>query len=229
MPTLVHNQVRRGGLSSFQPASAGLFRNSVTIYGHARLPMSLRAGLICVPLLTGRIGTGASFNQPRMPIRKNGPVSVPIRKELSENPPKPAVGKTYYKLFYHAVWSTHCREPLITTSVEELLPTIFNDIAGRFNFFIHAQGGTEDHVHVVLTVPPNIPVSDAIGKLKGSSSHSLNHHSERTTGFCWQDGFGIRSISERELPRIIRNVQNQHEHHRVTRLFPEYEKDTDEL
>jgi hypothetical protein len=37
--------------------------------------------------------------------------------------------------------------------------------------FVHEIGGTQTHIHMAITVPPTIGISDLIGKLKGASSH----------------------------------------------------------
>lgn len=40
---------------------------------------------------------------------------------------------------------------------------------------LHAIGGIETHVHIAVSLEPNILVSDWVGKLKGASSHYINH------------------------------------------------------
>ena len=40
---------------------------------------------------------------------------------------------------------------------------------------LHALGGIKTHIHIAVSLLPNILVSDWIGKLKGSSSYYINH------------------------------------------------------
>jgi REP element-mobilizing transposase RayT len=55
---------------------------------------------------------------------------------------------------------------------------------------LHAIGGIETHVHIGLSAPPNLLISDYIGQLKGSSSHYINHEIE-PKALQWQRGYGI--------------------------------------
>jgi len=50
--------------------------------------------------------------------------------------------------------------------------------------------------------------------LKGSSSHAVNHLSNRAgTRFQWQDGYAVLSFGERSLPTVLAYVRRQREHH----------------
>jgi putative transposase len=40
--------------------------------------------------------------------------------------------------------------------------------------FVHEIGGIETHVHIAVTIPPTLAISDFIGQLKGGSSHDVN-------------------------------------------------------
>ncbi len=124
------------------------------------------------------------------------------------------MGQVYYKLFYHVIWRTKYNLPIITTAIENVLYPFIENKAKRFDCFIHGINGTEDHVHAVITIPPADSVSDIIGKLKGSSSYFLNKELQITKDFHWQDGFGVLSFSERDLPSVLEYIRRQKEHHR---------------
>ena len=55
-----------------------------------------------------------------------------------------------------------------------------------------AIGGTEDHVHLVMALPPKLSLAHAIAAIKANSSKWMNE-----TGhlFAWQDGYGAFSVS----------------------------------
>jgi len=138
------------------------------------------------------------------------------------------MGKVYYKLFYHAVWSTHLREPLITPEIEKVLYPFIENKAKRFHCFIHGINGVEDHTHVAISIPPAESVSDIIGKLKGSSSYFLNMELQITQNFSWQDGFGVLSFAEKDLPRILEYIKHQKEHHKQGDLNAAMERTVEE-
>ncbi len=138
------------------------------------------------------------------------------------------MGQVFYRLIYHAVWSTYLRHPLITLAVEEVLyPFLRNKIA-NLHGVAYAIGGAEDHMHAIVTIPPVVSISEMMGKLKGSSTHFLNTELQLTTAFAWQDGYGVTSVSPYHLQKMIKYVLRQKQHHRSGRLFKEFEQSESE-
>lgn len=87
------------------------------------------------------------------------------------------MSRNYYsELHLHMVWHTKLSLPLRTPEVEGF---VHRYLRGRLintpGVFVHEVGGTENHVHVTVTVPPTVLVSELIGRLKGASSHEANH------------------------------------------------------
>ncbi len=81
----------------------------------------------------------------------------------------------YFKLNYHFIWSTKDRQPFIDLVIE---PEIYRAITAKaqdMEGFVHAVGGVEDHVHLAVSIPPKIALAKFIGKVKGNSSHFVNH------------------------------------------------------
>jgi putative transposase len=68
----------------------------------------------------------------------------------------------YYRLFYHMVWATKNREPLITVEFETSLHNVIAAKAKKLGAFVYTAGGVEDHIHLVATVPPKIALADFI-------------------------------------------------------------------
>jgi putative transposase len=70
-----------------------------------------------------------------------------------------------------------------------------------------------DHIHLALSIPPTVAVADAIGRLKGASSHLIGQRLTQQTGFAWQSEYGALSLTERALPTVVAYVHNQKQHH----------------
>ena len=126
-----------------------------------------------------------------------------------------------WRLFYHLVWSTDGRRPLITPSIEAAAHRELRAVADRCGILVHAIGGIEDHLHVVVSIPPKLSVADAVQRLKGSSSHALR--AEFGDTFKWQSEYSVDSFSERHLPAVIAYVQNQRRHHQNNTLIASIE------
>lgn len=119
----------------------------------------------------------------------------------------------YSKLYYHFIWSTKNRLPLIDSALE---PELYRAIAAKvkdMEGFVHALGGIADHVHLAVSIPPKIAPAKFIGDVKGNCSHYVNHVLKPDFEFYWQDEYGVLSFGEKNLPAIVRYVQNQKKHH----------------
>ncbi len=119
----------------------------------------------------------------------------------------------YWKLYYHFVWGTKNRLCLIDSAVE---PQLYRAIAAKVKAmegFVHALDGTEDHVHLAVSVPPKIAPAKFIGDVKGNSSHFVNYVVRPDFEFHWQDEYGVFSFGDKGLPTIVRYIQNQKQHH----------------
>ena len=120
----------------------------------------------------------------------------------------------YWRLFYHLVWATYERMPLIDDNVEPLIRGVLRSKAKELGIFIHESGMVEDHIHMVVSIPPTLSIADVVSQLKGSSSHAVNHLSNRAGArFQWQGGYAVLSIGERSLPTVLAYVRSQKEHH----------------
>jgi putative transposase len=128
-------------------------------------------------------------------------------------------------LFYHLVWATRNREPLIDDERVAVLQRSFRAIAHEHGAMIHAIGIMPEHVHIAVSIPPRIAVSTFVKELKGESSHLLNRAVEQPEGdwFAWQAEYGVISFGERSLPDVVAYVENQEAHHATDELRPTFE------
>ena len=131
-----------------------------------------------------------------------------------------------WQLYYHLVWATKHRLPLIQPSWEADLYGYMTGKADHLGCIIHAINGTEDHIHVVASIPPTLAVADFVKRLKGSSSHYRNQvaGAER---FQWQEGYGVFSLGQRQLSRAVGYVNHQKQHHAQNRLWSALEPEAD--
>lgn len=119
----------------------------------------------------------------------------------------------YYRLFYHIIWGTKNREPLIQVEFETSLHNVIAAKAKDLGAMVYAVGGLEDHIHLAATVPPRIALSDFIGQVKGNSSHFVNHELSLSYQFGWQAEYGLVSFGGKQLDTVVKYVKNQRQHH----------------
>jgi putative transposase len=119
----------------------------------------------------------------------------------------------YWRLFYHIVWGTKNRLPLIEPAWESDLHGYIWGKATALGCIPHAINGMPDHVHAAISIPPKLSVAALIGQLKGASSHRANEIFVSDRSFAWQAEYGVLSVSERGLPDLVEYIKNQKRHH----------------
>jgi putative transposase len=92
---------------------------------------------------------------------------------------------------------------------EKLYAYLFG-IARNLGITLMAVGGTANHVHLLISLPPRLSLSEAMQKLKANSSRWLG---EQGIAFEWQKGYGAFSVSASLLDKVQLYIQNQKQHH----------------
>ena len=129
----------------------------------------------------------------------------------------------FNRLFYHFVWATKDREPLINEKIEKTLFYCISEKVGGLNSICHQIGMTEDHIHLAVTVPPVISLASFVKNIKGNSTFLVNN-SVSDQHFSWQGGYGVVSFNEKLLPIIKKYIKNQKQHHKNDTLIEILEK-----
>ena len=142
---------------------------------------------------------------------------------------------SFWRNYYHLVWVTKNREPLIQPEYEaQIYGYIVNKGAelGVFSYaiggcadnmdmistaangvFSYAIGGCADHIHIIAAVPPKHAVAYVVKNLKGASSFYVNHVIRPANfTFAWQKGYGCLTLRETQLPDAEAYVQRQKQH-----------------
>jgi REP element-mobilizing transposase RayT len=130
----------------------------------------------------------------------------------------------YWKLYYHFVWGTKNRLPLIDSAFEEELYKVIVAKVKDMEGYLHAIGGMSDHLHIAVSVPPKLAISTFIGDVKGNSSHFVNHVIKPDFEFYWQTEYGALSFGEKNLSSVVAYIHNQKEHHAKGTLIDAMEK-----
>ena len=124
---------------------------------------------------------------------------------------------TYSSMLVHCVFSTKERRNLIREP--QRLWRYFAGIAKAKQIPLIAAGGTSNHVHLLLDLPPTMQLAQALQQLKGNSSHWLN---EEQSPFGWQQGYGAFAIGQSQRANLLAYIDNQEEHHRKRTFEQEF-------
>ncbi len=129
-----------------------------------------------------------------------------------------------WRLFYHVVWTTEGRESIVEGEVRRLVFGAILSKAEELGVTVHAMGATGDHVHLALTIPPQLAVADCIRAFKVSSAQAVNRRLTQLTRLRWQRGYGVFTFGERSLPTVVEYVQRQEQLHATGEIKPYYER-----
>ncbi|NJL55282.1 IS200/IS605 family transposase [bacterium] len=78
-----------------------------------------------------------------------------------------------YDLKYHLVWITNYRKPVLRGEIALRLRELMRQTCKTLDIYIISGHVSADHVHLLLSVPPNLAVSELVQRLKGRSSRLL--------------------------------------------------------
>lgn len=118
---------------------------------------------------------------------------------------------TFTKNHQHIVFSTAKRRKLIDKPFQPNLWAYIAGICRNHRIYVRAIGGIEDHVHLLIELPPTLAVADAVGKVKSNSSKWVKETGRK---FAWQKGYAAFSVSASNVLAVERYVNNQEAHHR---------------
>jgi REP element-mobilizing transposase RayT len=85
-----------------------------------------------------------------------------------------------------------------------------------------AVGGTDDHVHILLSLPATITLAKAAQLIKGGSSLWIHESFPNQRNFAWQEGCGAFTVSVSQLDKTIAYINSQETHHRKKTFQEEY-------
>jgi REP element-mobilizing transposase RayT len=126
---------------------------------------------------------------------------------------------SYVSSVFHIVFSTKQRMQLIPADRQSRLWNYLAGIALNHGIQVLAVGGTEDHVHMLVVLPADTALSDAVRTLKANSSRWVR---ETDHLFAWQEGYGGFSVSPSQLERVKQYIANQPAHHRTLSFEQEF-------
>jgi putative transposase len=135
--------------------------------------------------------------------------------------------RVYSEINPHFVWHVKASLPIVNETIEPRLHRYIKSYALQSKGLIfHEIGGTETHIHIAVTVPPTLLISEWIGKVKGASSHYVNHELANRKLLDWQTGYGVVSFGTKDLQWVVNYIRTQKEHHKKGTMVKRLEQIT---
>jgi len=125
---------------------------------------------------------------------------------------------TAYRTQYHVVWITKYRRRILNPGVagylEKLFPHILRSMSGVEIEELNVQ---EEHVHMLIIIPPKYAVSEVIGELKGRTASYMRKKFEWLKKVYWKEnivwspGYFVSTVgvNEHAIKKYIRYQESQ--------------------
>jgi putative transposase len=129
---------------------------------------------------------------------------------------------TYTSLLSHIIFSTKDRLPMLGTELKARLLAYMGGIARELGSAALSINGPTDHVHILVSLPATIAMSEFVGKVKANSSGWVHKTFPNQREFKWQVGYGAFSVSVSQRSKVLNYIAGQEQHHRKTSFKDEF-------
>ena len=127
-----------------------------------------------------------------------------------------SLSHTRWDCKYHIVFIPKKRRKIIFDTIRKHLGAVFHDLARQKGVIIEEGHLIPDYVHMCLSIPPKLAVSNVVGFLKGKSAISIartfkgkqrNFNGEA----FWARGYFVSTVGldENMVREYIRNQEKQ--------------------
>lgn len=132
------------------------------------------------------------------------------------------MANTYTQLHIQVVFAVQNRDSLIHTDWEDSLHRYITGIIQNHEHKVLQINGMSDHIHILFGMRPDQALSDLMKQIKQDSTKWINQQGFVKGRFSWQAGYGAFSYGKSQVPKVIKYIRNQKEHHRNKSFREEY-------
>ncbi len=123
------------------------------------------------------------------------------------------MSRSNIQAYFHFILGTKNREKLIPISIDSKLYTFIWNKCIELELFSIMINGTQNHIHLLVKSRSDITISEIARIIKGSSSKWLNENIPPEQSFNWQRGYGLFTVSPKDVDMIAGYIKKQKEHH----------------
>ena len=121
---------------------------------------------------------------------------------------------TFTQIYYHLIFATKERRPVLTESRRDELFRYINGIAYKRNCRLYEINGATDHLHLLTHLHPAICLADLVKEIKIGSGNRIRESSIFLHFQQWQDGYSAFTVSPQDRAVVEKYIRSQPEHHR---------------
>ncbi len=134
------------------------------------------------------------------------------------------MANTYSQIYIQIVFTVKGRQNLIKKIHRAELQKYITGIITNRGQKLLSIYAMPDHIHILVSIKPDISISDLTRDIKAGSSKFINENKWINGRFNWQEGFGAFSYSKSQVDRVVKYIENQEKHHKKDTFKEEYIK-----
>lgn len=92
---------------------------------------------------------------------------------------------TVFDLKYHIVWTIKYRKPILTQKRGNRVRTLIREICNTNSVQIIKGHVSKDHIHILVSIPPQLSISRFTQLVKGKTSRKLLQEDKQLSKLYW--------------------------------------------
>ncbi len=124
-----------------------------------------------------------------------------------------------YDIQYHIVWTTKYRYKVLVNKIALRAREIIRQCCNSMDVTIIKGSVGKDHIHILVSCPPNLSVSKLVQQIKGKTSRVLlNEYKDLKRRYwgqhLWSSGYFCRSagtVTQEIIKEYIENQDDEYE------------------
>ncbi|MFI5235910.1 MAG: IS200/IS605 family transposase [Gemmatimonadales bacterium] len=112
-----------------------------------------------------------------------------------------------HRLFYHIVWTTRVRAPLIDVEGAKFLCRTLRPLAKEHRAIVVEIGMVSTHIHLLVRSHPLADLVKMVGRMKGVTSRLAKRAA--IAPISWADGYDIETVSPGEEMKLRHYLRAQ--------------------
>jgi len=120
-------------------------------------------------------------------------------------------GKRVFLIQYHLVWCPKRRKPVLVEKVKERLEQIIYQVADELGVKVLELAINPDHVNLIISAHPTIPVHKIVRRIKGRSSNILRKEFPELLKLpsLWTHGYYVSTVGAVSKEAVEKYIEAQ--------------------
>ena len=111
------------------------------------------------------------------------------------------------RLFYHIVWTTKSRAPLIDAETAVFLCRSLRGLAKQHRASLLEIGMVSTHVHLLLHAVPLTKIPEMVGRMKAVTTRIAQ--TETIGPLSWGEGYDVETVGPQDEMRLRQHLRAQ--------------------